>query len=588
MGQVEEKKAFPANSSSSMNLAELSLIDCIKAFTEKEDSKTELLIILDQFEEYFLYHSIGDEFLEQFSQAVNHPNLRVNFLIGLREDGLAKLDLFKGHIPTLFSNYLRLRHLNYDAAYEAIENPIAQYNNLLPENEPPFSIEDSRKDSFVAKIIAEVESGRIVLEGAGRGGPDRDNKVDYNKDEAQVETPYLQLVMTRLWYEEVAANSRIIRLKTFNRLGGADGIAKSHLNRIMQKLLPEERNLCARFFHYLVTPSGTKIAHGPLDLAEYLKLKAVTPEEKIEKIRPVLDKLVSGNMRILRPTVGEKYEIFHDALAKAILSWQTRYERARKRKRNSWFALAAFIFLLIPIFMFIQYRATVEARKERDRAITAEADARAQKEVAEKERDRAEKAEGELKEIADATLAQHLSTQGILAAKTPNPADGFFDSAALLTVQGIKIKKDYESRSGALRALQSIPHLSKTLWGHSSVVRNVAFSPDGTRVVSGSSDDTVIIWDAETGKPIGEPWEGHRDWVSSVAFSPDGKQVVSGSSDDPNYRWDYMIFIWDVDEESWIQRLCRIAGRNFTQAEWQNYLDGRPYERTCPQYPAGS
>ena len=49
-----------------------------------------------------------------------------------------------------------------------------------------------------------------------------------------------------------------------------------------------------------------------------------------------------------------------------------------------------------------------------------------------------------------------------------------------------------------------------------------------------------------------------------------------------------MILIWDVgNESSWKEKLCRIAGRNFTQEEWQRYLDDRPYEKTCPQYPAG-
>ena len=44
-------------------------------------------------------------------------------------------------------------------------------------------------------------------------------------------------------------------------------------------------------------------------------------------------------------------------------------------------------------------------------------------------------------------------------------------------------------------------------------------------------DETIRVWDAETGKEIIPPLEGHSDNIYSVAFSPDGKKIVSGSYD---------------------------------------------------------
>ena len=79
---------------------------------------------------------------------------------------------------------------------------------------------------------------------------------------------------------------------------------------------------------------------------------------------------------------------------------------------------------------------------------------------------------------------------------------------------------------------------SLPLRGHEDRVYSVAFSADGTRIVSGSHDNTLRLWDAKTGQPIGEPLRGHEGPVHSVAFSADGTRIVSGSHDNTLRLWD--------------------------------------------------
>ena len=84
--------------------------------------------------------------------------------------------------------------------------------------------------------------------------------------------------------------------------------------------------------------------------------------------------------------------------------------------------------------------------------------------------------------------------------------------------------------------------------GHESHVISVAFSPDGTRIVSGSDDKTIRLWDLQ-GNAIGQPFQGHESTVSSVAFAPDGTRIVSGSRDKT-------IRLWRGTWQVWLEVCC--------------------------------
>jgi WD40 repeat protein len=337
----------------------------------------DLYVILDQAEEYFLYHGgeNGDgTFASEFPAVVNDADLRVNFILAVRDDSLARLDAFRRRIPNVFGNYLRLEHLDRDAARAAIVEPVAEYNRLVGA-EDAVAIEPELVDA----VLEQVVTGKVDVGQTGRGS------VESANGDVRIETPYLQLVLRRLWDEERGTGSRELRLATLDRLGGAEQIVQDHVERALSELSPEEKDVAAALFDHLITPSGTKIAHEASDLAEYA---GTTTRE----VMPVLTTL--GEERILRSVEGSggrdsRYEIFHDVLAEPILSWKASHETSRAleaaneqaRRRHRRLALVASLSLValavlagLTLFAFSQRSTSASrARTARSRELAANA-----------------------------------------------------------------------------------------------------------------------------------------------------------------------------------------------------------------------
>jgi WD40 repeat protein len=163
--------------------------------------------------------------------------------------------------------------------------------------------------------------------------------------------------------------------------------------------------------------------------------------------------------------------------------------------------------------------------------------------------------------------------------------------------------------------------IGEPLTGHHSKITSVTFSPDGEMLASGSFNGTIRLWNPHTNQQIGESITSPSWSVDSVTFSPDGRFLASGHDNairlrdpytgqqigepftdqsgvysvvfSPDGRllasggFDKTIRLWDTDVESWLVRACERVGRNLTYQEWQTYLPGEEYRKTCPQWPVG-
>ena len=296
-----------------------------------------LLVILDQFEEYLLYRpgKVRERpFADELAACINRADLRANFLISIREDAYFALgDLFKGRIANVYGNYFHLEHLTREAAREAIEKPVAIFNELHV-GQAPVQIEPGLVDA----VLDQFRPDQLAPGLGGVGRLAEGNGAEPHRDE--VEASYLQLVMKRLWDVEQEKRSRKLRLHTLEDLGGAQEIVRTDVDRALGALSDDDRAAAADIFRYLVTPSGTKIALGDSDLAEYTGRSA-------GETNVLLQRLAGSDTRILRavpPPLGEdgqtRFEISHDLLAPRYWTGArvraARLERKVRVRRKRW------------------------------------------------------------------------------------------------------------------------------------------------------------------------------------------------------------------------------------------------------------
>jgi WD domain, G-beta repeat len=528
-------------------------------------------LILDQFEEVFIAETQRPETVEEVREAlgiliqgtVPSPIARclaaeetffdyfdpdsqpVRIILALRDDYVYALNRWRRHLPQLGQNYFELHALRGPAAFDAVFEPGCLRAHKREEN---GALVDA--DTGLPPIISEATARRIVRFVA-------EKKEDVPLEVIEAVPPILSLLcrelnqgrylqppgvfgppLAQIVFDEQTTNVETI-LETFYErcLAGRPEavrifIEEDLVSRSGLRLQNDERSIVDAFANGV----------GP-HAAGYGDRGAAT-----DCLRALV------NERLLSPVSGgetPRYELTHDLLCRVVYKSRTarqeRIEKERLERRAEQETRA---------------KEEAEAREKTERGLrqaqeTLAAEnakyAKEQKEAASKLRRLAwmlalvavaagaaaifgfwQKAEAE----RQATFAEQAASQANVFLALNSNAIGNDSQELAYLAKALKLNpRNFEAGAltAALLTQESWPVVTGAM-KHDGAVYSAQFSADGQRVVT-ASGDTARVWDAVTGKALGEPMK-HDGAVYSAQFSADGQRVVTASRDQTARVWD--------------------------------------------------
>ncbi len=302
--QEEDEEAFD------QDLKSLSLPEMLHLFCSLLPNPP-LILILDQFEEFFQYQMGSTEFtdfIEQLTECITDHELSLAVVISMREDFALELNAFKPALPRLlFENFYRLERLTEAQAKLAIIEPLKNYHVDYEEALIDTLLEDLSKPD--------------VLRGMSRTPVGHRAKT--------IDPPYLQIVCNEFWLRESKSKNHQavhLSLSTYQKHGSSEGLTRIYVEQLLGGFSDAQKKVASKAFEHLVSRRGTKQAYSIDKLAEAI-------DEPTSMVLEILQKLEEG--RVLRSQqwlneaqIQDKwYELYHDLFSTIIEDWNKLFKQ---------------------------------------------------------------------------------------------------------------------------------------------------------------------------------------------------------------------------------------------------------------------
>jgi formylglycine-generating enzyme required for sulfatase activity len=260
-----------------LSLQEFLGLACVRLGPEFQ----ELVVVLDQFEEFFALLPDADlrqPFIQALRDCYEDKSLSVRFVIALRRENLADLGEFQALLPHILGNLYELLPMTQVEVKETITQPLAQLRSGI---------------SFEPALLD------ILLNDLGQ----------------KVELTHLQIVCTKL-FDSLPEGEKVITLALYRSLGEIEQILSTYLKDILEKLPAEQNEMARNILKGLVSSTATK---------RVLSLSALQKQVPLDQptLKGVLERLIDA--RLVRenddPASGAQYEMAHAYLAEEIIKW---------------------------------------------------------------------------------------------------------------------------------------------------------------------------------------------------------------------------------------------------------------------------